>query len=326
MQLVLDTRNLHLQKKGDSFYIKSEKGSRTISPVKLTSIAITAHVQIDSDAVVLAIKHQVPILFFDRIGKMKARMWSPYFESIATLRRQQLRFTESVEATAWMVDLFQLKTEEQVINLQLLQRHKFGLSFSLPQAIHSLKKQSRSFEQYREQLPEECRNSMMGTEGTAARSYWQAVGNSLPKEYAFQGRSRRPAEDHFNAALNYLYGMLYSIVEGGIFAAGLDPQLGILHTDAHTKPTLAFDLIEPFRPMTDRLLITLCLEHKLLKSHFTANQHGLFLNKEGKAFLIPLFNDYLRTKQLWLKREASFKNHIYFLAGQLAQRIRAMGN
>lgn len=42
--------------------------------------------------------------------------------------------------------------------------------------------------------------------------------------------------------------MLYSVVEAGLFTAGLDPYLGILHADAHKKPTLSFDLIEPFRP------------------------------------------------------------------------------
>lgn len=172
MQLVLDTPGLHLQKKGGSFFIKREKGDRTIAPAKLTSIAITAKVQIDSNAVVLAIKNQIPMLFFDRIGKMKARMWSPYFESLATLRRQQLRFTESVEATSWMVDLFRLKTDQQINNLKLLQRHKMGFSIDLPQTISRLKKQNQSFEQYRDLLPDECRNNLMGTEGTAARMYW----------------------------------------------------------------------------------------------------------------------------------------------------------
>ena len=326
MQLVLDTKNLHLLKKGGSFFVKSENSQRTISPKKLTSIAITANVMIESAAVRLAIKHQVPILFFDRIGKAKARLWSPYFESIATLRRQQVRFTESVEAASWMVDLFQLKAEEQVANLQLLRKNKFAFTGSLQQAMQSIRHQGRQFEPYREQLPEECSNNMMGTEGTIARTYWQALGHALPREYRFSKRSRRPAEDHFNAALNYLYGMLYSVVEGSIFAAGLDPQLGILHADSYTKPTLAFDLIEPFRPMVDRLLIEQCLTKKILKAHFTGNQFGLFLNKEGKGFLIPLFNDFLRTKSTWLNREATFKSHVYFLSGQLANKIKGIGH
>ena len=324
MQLVLDTPRIVLSKKGQLFHIKSEKGHRTISPGKLTSIAITADVILHATAVVLSIKHQIPILFFNRIGKIQARLWSPYFQSIATLRRMQLRFTESTEASSWIVDLMLLKTDGQVDNLDYLAKRKYGIFSLLSQTSKQLKQQKRLFEQYRNQLPEVCRRSIMGTEGTIARIYWQTIGGALPRAYTFHKRSRRPAEDHFNAAINYAYGMLYGIVETGLFAAGLDPHLGILHADAYKKPTLAFDVIEPFRPWIDRLIIEACVDNELKHSFFTKNQHGLFLNKAGKAFLIPLFNNYLRSERKWLGRESSVKNHIFFLAGRLAQRIRAV--
>lgn len=264
----------------------------------------------------------VPILVFDRIGKAKARLWSPYFESIATLRRLQVRFAESPEAMAWMLDLFALKTEAQVDNLKYLRSRRSVLNLALGQPISQIRAQSRAFEEFRDKLPEECRQQVMGVEGALARTYWQAVGGSLPSHYVFQGRSRRPAKDIFNAGINYLYGMLYSVVEGALFSVGLDPHLGILHADEHNKPTLAFDLIEPFRPWADRLLIGLCMDKQLKESFFAKNQYGIFLNKEGKAFIIPLFNDFMRSTTTYLHQESTVKNHIYFTAGRLAQRIR----
>lgn len=322
MQLVLDTKGLQLLKDGAVFVVVSEKGKRNIAPAKLSSIAITANVILDASAIRLAIKNQIPILFFDYIGKAQARLWSPYFESIASLRRQQLRFTESPDATNWMIDVFLLKTEGQVSNLKYLKGRSTRLATGLESVIRNINKQSRNFERHRDQLPEEARSNLMGIEGAIARQYWQGIGNALPRKYAFQKRSRRPAEDHFNALINYLYGMLYSVVEGAIFAAGLDPYLGILHADEYKKPTLAFDLIEVFRPWVDRLLIEQCMHLRVDKTYFTKNQHGLFLNKTGKAYIIPLFNDFLRSERKFQQRESVVKNHIYFLAGQLAQRIR----
>ncbi|AEE53931.1 CRISPR-associated endonuclease Cas1 [Haliscomenobacter hydrossis] len=322
MQLVLDTHGLQLTKKGGVFEVIGEKSKREISPAKLSSIAVTATVILHSDAVVLAIKNQIPILFFDRIGKVRARLWSPYFESLATLRRQQVRFAESVEGGNWMVDVFMLKAEGQVQSLRFLASKVAGQKPVLDSVIGLIKQQSRQFEKYREQMPEEMRNQMMGTEGAIARVYWQGLGAALPRQYAFNKRTRQPAEDVFNAALNYLYGMLYSVVEGGIFAAGLDPYLGILHVDEYRKPTLSYDLIEPFRPWIDQLLVLECLEKRLQTTFFTRNQHGLFLNKEGKAFIIPLFNNFLRSTRTYFDRESTVKNHIYFLAHLLAQRIR----
>jgi CRISPR-associated protein Cas1 len=145
----------------------------------------------------------------------------------------------------------------------------------------------------------------------------------LPREYGFTKRSRRPAEDIFNASINYFYGMMYGKVEQAILAAGLDPQMGILHVDAYKKPTLAFDLIEAFRPWCDRLLMEQCISRQLLPAFFTKNQHGIFLNKKGKAHLIPLFNDYLREEVTFFGRSATRNNHIFYLAGQLAQRIKS---
>lgn len=322
MQLVLDTKGLVLQKKRNAFEIISENGSRTISPAKLTSIAITNTVIIHSDAVVLAIKHQIPILFFDNIGKAKARLWSPYFESIATLRRSQIKFAESTEATAWMIEIFELKTDGQISNLKYLKNRRPKFQENISEAISKMEQFSKKFEAFKKQRIEDCRNNLMGVEGNIAKVYWQCIGESLDYPYSFGKRSRQPAEDIFNAAINYGYGMMYAVVEGALFAAGLDPHLGFLHTDAHKKPTLAFDLIEAFRPWVDRLIITICLEQQLIETDFAKNQYGLFLNKSGKATLIPAFNDFLRQERRFLHQQSINKNHIYRLAGLLAKRIR----
>ncbi len=322
MQLVLDSPGLTLRKKNTLFEIVSEKGSRDISPAKITSIAITATVVMHSDAVVLAVKNQIPILFFDRIGKPRARLWSPYFESIATLRRQQVKFSESPEASSWMMDVFLLKSEGQVETLRWMAARLKGHKATLDTVQSLIRQHSRQFENFREQLPEQCRNNVMGTEGNIARVYWQALGGALPREFAFSKRTRQPAEDMFNACLNYYYGMMYSIVEAGLFSAGLDPFLGILHVDEYRKPTLAYDLIEVFRPWIDQLLVQACLEKKVKPSFFTRNQHGLYLNAEGKAVLIPHFNDFLRSTRSCFNRESTVRNHVYHLAALLAQRIR----
>lgn len=323
MQLVLDTPGLHLSRKEKVFHLKIGDKSKTISPAKLSSIAITANITITSGAISLSLKHQIPILIFDRIGKAQARLWSPYFESIATLRRMQARFTEHPESTAWMIALFELKAQGQIDNLKTLNQRKLFFKSELEAAIDAIQRHQREFESFSEQIPDECRQQMMGVEGNIARIYWQALGSALPAAYRFQNRSKRPAKDHYNAAINYLYGMLYTVVEGALFAAGLDPHLGIFHADEYNKPTLVFDLIEPFRPWMDRLLINQCLQEKLSETFFTKNQYGLFLNREGKAFIIPLFNDFLRSNRKFANQETSVKNQIYAMASRLSQRIRS---
>ena len=54
------------------------------------------------------------------------------------------------------------------------------------------------------------------------------------------------------------------------------------------------------------------------------NQHGLFLNKHGKAYLIPAYNNFMKRVRFFQGMRSTNKNHIYHVAGQLARKIRSM--
>lgn len=319
MQLVLDTKGLKIDRRRNLFFIEAPDGTtRSISPRKVTSIAVTQPCWIAAGAVELAALNEIPIHYFNFLGKAVARLSSPYFGSIATLRRRQVLFTETPEASRWIVGLYLLKSEQQIDNLRRL---KPGHT-----AIGQMKNQWKRLEATAGLPLREAASQIMAAEAVIARYYWQALSELLPEHCNFEKRSRQPAQDDFNAALNYLYGMLYTVVESGLFAAGLDPHLGLLHADEYNKPVLAFDFIEPFRPWADWLLIQQYLEHKIRAAFFNRNASGVFLNKAGKAFIIPLFNNWLRTERLWANKKTSVKNHVYQLAGRFATKLRSQND
>ncbi|RMG65365.1 MAG: CRISPR-associated endonuclease Cas1 [Bacteroidetes bacterium] len=90
---------------------------------------------------------------------------------------------------------------------------------------------------------------LMAHEGRAAHAYWEFYGEALGDKAQFDGRETRGARDVVNMALNYGYGILYGRVQNALSRAGLYLHLAYLHTPAEAKrPSLAFDLIEEFRP------------------------------------------------------------------------------
>ena len=101
------------------------------------------------------------------------------------------------------------------------------------------------------------RGRIIGLEGSASKVYFDILALCIPERYRFNGRSRQPAKDPFNAFLNYAYGVLYSLVEKSCIIAGLDPYIGFLHTDNYSKPSLVFDIIENFRIYADRVVFRL---------------------------------------------------------------------
>jgi len=137
----------------------------------------------------------------------------------------------------------------------------------------------------------------------------------------FFTRSRRPAKDPFNAMINYLYGMLYAVVEQALFAAGLDPHLGILHTDEYDRPTLSFDLIEPFRPWIDLLIVQKIMQKEVEADFFEPVEGGYFLSDNGKRFLIPQFNSWMQHTVYWQEERIAREAHIFHAAARLARTI-----
>lgn len=112
----------------------------------------------------------------------------------------------------------------------------------------------------------------------------------MPEKYRFQKRSKRPAKDPFNAALNYCYGMLYSQVEKACILAGLDPYVGFLHTDNYNKKSLVYDLIEPFRIFAEQTVTYLFTGKKIKDEYFDFSENAVSLNQKGKPVVVEAMN------------------------------------
>jgi CRISPR-associated protein Cas1 len=84
-------------------------------------------------------------------------------------------------------------------------------------------------------------------EGRAASTYW-----SLVRPHAGWRRDK-DRRDPWNLALNYGYGVIRSHTYAAANAAGLWPSLGIHHRHRSNAGCLVDDLMEPFRPLVDRI-------------------------------------------------------------------------
>lgn len=91
-------------------------------------------------------------------------------------------------------------------------------------------------------------------EGNSARHYWAAYfplfGRKAPKI-----REHQDAENPVNQLLNYSYAVMSAILHRSMIAHGLNPQLGIHHKFRFKSDPLLYDLLEPWRPVCDFLLL-----------------------------------------------------------------------
>ncbi len=94
------------------------------------------------------------------------------------------------------------------------------------------------------------------------------------------GRTPRTAASPVNALLNYGYALAEAEARLAARAVGLDPGLGIVHTDQRNRDSLALDLLEPLRPVVERHVLQL-----LAVRHFRAND--FYETRQGACRLLP---------------------------------------
>ncbi len=69
--------------------------------------------------------------------------------------------------------------------------------------------------------------------------------------------------------------MAISQVRAEIIAHGLDPSIGIAHSNVRDNPVpLVYDLVEPLRPLVDRKILEFALTHVFEPQDFVINRFG----------------------------------------------------
>ena len=136
------------------------------------------------------------------------------------------------------------------------------------------------------------KESLMGIEGKSARLYfdaWRALPISwkgtarrpIPEAWLSIG-ARRGEQNHSNrfarhpvqAMLNYAYAVVESALRIEVAKVGLDMTIGLLHQSRYERPALIMDLIEPIRPVADRIILDLICSNTFSPVDFTIGSDG----------------------------------------------------
>src|SRR5262249_19699913 len=149
------------------------------------------------------------LIFLGRDGDPFARVWQTKMGSTAAIRRRQLEAAEGPEGLAFARGWVAAKLRHQVEFLEELGRRRPADATLFESTLGTVRGCLTRLEALGGTLDEQ-RGTVMGLEGSAGRAYFACLGRLVPEAYRFEGRSRQPAKDAFNAMLNYSYGVLYS--------------------------------------------------------------------------------------------------------------------
>lgn len=241
------------------------KGERKLDAplLHLETLTLADHgVSISADAIAACAQYGIPVHIVDSRGDPVASLYASALIGTVKTRRAQLLAYADARGLETARALVLGKIRNQAALLRYVAKYRKEKAPELYQQLRAAAIDTLGHEQELLALAaeaiDEVREQMLSTEGRAAKAYWAGVQLLVPPDMNWPGRKGRHATDPLNMALNYGYGVLYGEVERAIVLAGLDPYAGFLHTDRPGKPSLALDLIEPFRPVVvDRTILAL---------------------------------------------------------------------
>ena len=294
MNIVLNSYGTSLLRKDDQLVIYKDGKKHAIDPQKVTSIIVYKGALISSDAILLAVENSIDIIFMDKIGKPRARMWSPKIGGVATIRRQQLNFTFSPQAVKWIKGILKEKIDNQIALLLSFYPEDKSTAQQFDTILNRLSDYKTKIDSVKGDIITEVAASLRGWEGAANKQYFSGINLILPEQYRFVERSQHPARDPFNAMLNYAYGILYGKIEAALIRAGIDPYIGVLHREDYNRPVLTFDVIEKYRVWAEFVVVHLALQQVITEEFYTVKDDGTYwLEQLGRRIIVQAMHDYL---------------------------------
>ncbi|MBR3654365.1 MAG: CRISPR-associated endonuclease Cas1 [Elusimicrobia bacterium] len=304
--LLVSGFGVKLSKKSERLQIKeNNKVMFEIPFFKLNTVAIFSKgVGLSSDLLEEFIKNNINLSFHDYSGKPYALLNPINATNNTILKRKQLNIKDSVEESNLIIKIISGKISNQISLLKYITKN---IKANNEQNILKLNATKNAIEQMNNNIEkiltleknmadiEETKTKIMGYEGTCARIYWETISVLLKNKIDFFGREHKMPTDIVNTLLNYGYGILYSQIWKAIVLSGLDPYIGLLHTENKGKPSLVFDLIEEFRaPVVDRTVISFIMSNKKIKV-----EQG-FISLETRQKFSNKILDRLETKEQFM--------------------------
>lgn len=190
--------------------------------IETTAVSITAALLSELT------KHKVKVIFCDEKRNPSSEL-IPYYGSHDTSNkvRNQITWSLDIKTAVWT----------EIVSEKIRNQMRVLEEFGKPE---------------QEMLREYINNIEFGDttnrEGHAAKVYFNAL---FGKEFS------RSTECNINAALNYGYSIILSAFTREIVANGYITQLGLFHDNMFNQFNLASDLMEPFRTLVDRKVLSL---------------------------------------------------------------------
>ncbi len=295
--LYVVTQGARVSKSGETIVIGVNGEKVDEVPLKdISHLVLVGHIQITTEAIHLLMASQRTISFLGAGGKMIGTASAPITKNVLLRVAQYKKF----ENEGYCLNIAKEIITAKIENQRTILRRNGG---NIDEALSLLKNLSTDC------MGSKDKDSLRGFEGKASQIYFNVFPSLIKKKevkkteqmtfgdlpegqgwdknmdsfFAMNGRNKRPPRDPVNAMLSFGYTLLSRDIISAIIGTGMDPYYGFYHILEVGRPSLAIDMMEPFRPIIiDSLVLRLINTGEIKPSHFHIAQTEVQLTKDGR--------------------------------------------
>ena len=309
--LYINTQGACLRHSGGRFVVTQGDEELTSQPeASVDSVVLMGYAQVTTHAAHALLDAGVPLVYLTRNGRFKGMLQPGYPRNM---------FVRLAQYEASMDAGFSLGMARAVVERKLAESTETLKGWRQQKWLTKNKPSEVIRKALADVANADSVERVRGVEANAARVYFDALGEALPPGFVWNGRNRQPPRDPVNALLSLTYMMMTSECVSACYPAGLDPFIGFLHQLDYGRPSLALDLLEPFRPaVCDRFVMRLLHTEVVHPEDFVlTEENGCRLKPERFKVYIENYAEYVHGE-----REAQRGRAVPALARQVAEAIR----
>jgi len=315
--LIVDDFGAVLRKKKKRILVITDDKKEEIPFKSVRDVIVSGKISISSELIKALAKSGVDLLFTTPMGKPVARVVNARAGGTAGNRYEQYKSLEDSRGVKIARSTILGKIRNQMSNIRYYsksRRMNDVISTKLYDIYTTIKEKYEQLQNEEFEGLEVARKKILAYEGECANYYWDGIKLALD-DWNFEGRDQK-SSDPVNLSLNICYNLLMGQTWKYTLKFGLDPFMGYLHVDRPGKLSLVFDLMEPFRPMVDRFVISFL--KKLTPAYFSEKTKNTTISMLKNQF----FSDFMQSRIEYKGRKMQMETVMFYYLQEIVSFLR----
>jgi len=294
LPLIVQSHGARIAKEGETLRITEVDGQETrVRLGEICDLALFGNVSVTTPALSALMEREIPITFLSNSGWFKGLAQGIGHRNVEVRTAQYRASFDPAMCLRFARELVRAKITNQ---RTMLRRNWQDDPEQKANALGRLAAIRRSVSRA------QSMDQLLGLEGEAAAVYFRGFAALLrpppdksgdgdfANAFRFDARNRRPPADPVNAMLSLAYAMLTRHLTIALASVGFDPFRGLYHQPRFGRPSLALDLMEPFRPLiADSVVLSVVNTGQISKRDFVMAATGTALTQAGRRRFVQAF-------------------------------------